>query len=535
MSEHRSRSKLDKSLAPPANWLNAPVEDITELGPLFLVMTTLLAAGVRLFGLTDQSLWVDEIMTWAMIKPGAGLDFFEQITDAIQGPLYLALTWPLVRLADTPFMLRILPAVAGILVIPFYGLTIQKFFGGRAARLAVLLLVLNPFHIWYSQEGRGYAFLVLFSVLMAWFLLQMMRGRLTLRNSLLFALCSAAAVWSNMSGLFLWAAMGLSVLIWATPRSSQAWGLWGLAFGGGLLAVTPWILKAAGIWAVDRMVVGASTGEALRGASTFSLEALPYTVFSFFYGYSLGPSLRELHQIDPLAVLKPALPLLGLSALPVAAGLLSGVGRLRRQSLPLLVWILVPVVILIFLAVRNVKPWNPRYVMVVLPWAIAVCSYGLMRLPRWAGASMTLILVVLTLVSLGNYHGDGRYDKADIQAMTTFVEAREQESPAAISPLLIPVVTGVFHYYYQGSAEVINTFERAPLTSSTEADLFCREILADKDDLLWLEARSWFFDPRGHLAGALSRQGHLRLIHETDGTKLYHWQSPEKAKADHAP
>ncbi len=46
------------------------------------------------------------------------------------------------------------------------------------------------------------------------------------------------------------------------------------------------------LWAVDRMVVGAATGEALRGESTFSLDALPYTVFSFFYGYSLGPSLR---------------------------------------------------------------------------------------------------------------------------------------------------------------------------------------------------------------------------------------------------
>jgi hypothetical protein len=259
---------------------------------------------------------------------------------------------------------------------------------------------------------------------------------------------------------------------------------------------------------------------------------LPYSLFTYFFGYSLGPSLRELHAPDKFQVLRPWLPLLTAGALPVAMGLLAGTFSLRRRQWSLLIWILVPVIILVVLALRNVKPWNPRYVAVVFPWLMALCALGLLRLPRLWGGMASLLLVILTLYSLGGYYWDGRYAKADVRAAVQAVEDL-QGAEGAADAILVPVVTSVFHYYYDGDSLVLGTYELGTLSNVEQARAFCDSTLAGRDHLLWVEARPWYFDPRGLLSDELARHGHLRLIEEWSGAKLYSWQRPSEGKANH--
>lgn len=507
------------SLVPPPDWAASQNVDKPGLGPGFLVVATVLGAVLRLYALTGQSLWVDEMLTWQMIRPGVPWGFFEQILDSIQGPLYMAVVWPLLRLQDSALMLRLPAALAGIATIPLFGLVMSRLLGGRAARLAVLLLAVNPFHVWYSQEGRGYAFLVMFSVLMALAFMAVARKRSGAVQALLFALATAGAVLSNLGGMFLWAAMGLTVLVFHFPDGKRRWGLWCLAFGVGLVLVAPWLLKAAGIWAVDRMVPGSGTGAALRGETTFSPLAWPYTLQTFFYGYSFGPSLRELHQPDRLTVLKGSWPLLLAGAVPVVLGLMSGLLRPAKNRGLLLVWIFVPLLILTLLALRNVKPWNPRYVAMVLPWVLALAAGGYARLPRRWGLAATVLLTCLTLWSLGGYYGNGRYAKADVRAAAAFLAEANSEG----APMIAPVITNVFKYYYQGSGEVIASFGFPVLADEDQAAAFCDRTLADRSRCWLVLGREWYFDPAGHLPRALSRRGHLRLVFTAPGVRTYHW------------
>ncbi len=253
-----------RPLVPPPGWLGQARDGQEPLSPGFLAAATVLGAALRLGGLLHQSLWVDEIRTWAMVKPGVGLHFLEQVRDAIQGPLYVAVVWPLVRLGDPELMLRLPAAMAGALTVPLFGAVAGRLLERRAARLAVLLVAINPFLVWYSQEARGYAFAVLFGTAMVWaFLRQWERGP-NRRDGVLFALASTAAVAGNMSALFLWGALGLTALPRLARRPQERLG-WVLVFGGGLAASAPWLLQAAGIWAVDRIVPGAATGEASAG------------------------------------------------------------------------------------------------------------------------------------------------------------------------------------------------------------------------------------------------------------------------------
>jgi uncharacterized integral membrane protein len=290
------------------------------------------------------------------------------------------------------------------------------------------------------------------------------------------------------------------------------------------LLASPWLLKASGIWAVDRIMPGA-TGAALRGETTFDLLAIPYTLQTFFYGFSLGPSTAELHQPDRMAVLRSALPLLAVAALPVGLGLLGSVRRPDRSFWRLWLWAGIPLLILAVLAVRNVKPWNPRYVAMAMPWFLILAAVGLTHLPRRAGLVLTLILTALTVWSIGNHFGDGRYAKADVRRAAAAVE----ESNTAGDPILVPVVTAVFDFYHEGAARTIDTYGQPPLRSGAEADRFVAERLAGVPGCWYVAARSWYFDPHGQLPLALARAGHLRRTGGFDGVEIYRW---ERAPAD---
>jgi hypothetical protein len=401
---------------------------------------------------------------------------------------------------------------------------------GRAARLAVLLFALNPFHVWYSQEGRGYTFLILFSLAACWFYLEMVRRGPTPARAVLFGLAAAAAALGNLSALFLWVGLGTSLVLLDRPAKSRDWGWWALGFGLAVVLVAPWMLKASGIWAVDRVLPG-GTGTALRGATTFDPLALPYTIQTFIYGFSLGPSTAELHAPDRLALVKAAAPLLAAGILPVGLGLLGSLFRPGRAFFRMLLWIGLPVVILVFLGMRNIKPWNPRYVAMTLPWVLLLLGSGLTRWPRRAGFGLTLLLLGLTLWSLGNYYWNGRYAKADVRGAVALVEGSADSG----DPVLVPVVTGVFDLYHHGPARTIGSYGRPQLANMGEAENYLAEVLEGEDACWFVSARAWFFDPDGLLPLALTRIGHLRKQEGRDGVEISHWERNSPAKDDHGP
>ncbi|HPF70059.1 MAG TPA: glycosyltransferase family 39 protein, partial [Candidatus Krumholzibacteria bacterium] len=492
MSDHPARS-----LVPPDGWLGPVAAERAPVSPGFVWAATALALLVRLAGLTSQSLWVDEIMTWRAVRPDAGLSFLAQIRDAIQGPLYLAVVWPLVRLGPPELMLRLPAALAGAAVVPVVAAVAARLLDRPAARLAVLLVAINPFLVWYSQEARGYAFLVLFGALMVLAFLRLREAGPNVGDGVLFALASAATVWSNLSGLFLWAALGLAVLL-ERPRAGRAWLGWGWAFLGGFAAALPWLLQAAGIWAVDRIVPGAGTGEALRGDTTFTPSALPYTFFTFFFGFTLGPSLQELHEPGRMAAVRQAAGWLAAGLVPAALGFAWGLGHLgrrERQRWSLAVLVAVPAVILLLLAVRNVKPWNPRYLAAVVPWVLMITSWGLLRLPRRAGPVLAFLLVAVTMASLVNLRFSSRYAREDIRGAAAWASAQAD----AHRPALVPVITGVWRFYDPAGGPVIDAFGTPPLRSPADADAYLASRLEGVDRLWYVAARTWDFDPHGLL------------------------------------
>jgi len=492
---------------------------------MFLVLVTALAALVRLFHLGSQSLWVDEIITWRMVQPGVGLQFWEQIRDAIQGPLYLATVWPLVRLEGSEFLLRLPAALAGVAAVPLLAAAGARILCTRSARIAGLLLALSPFHLWYSQEARGYTFVVLFALAATLVFWQMAtRGPRPL-TVLLYCLFSVCGVWSNMSGLFLWAGHFLTVLLIVRPQGGRDRALWLVAMLGGLLAALPWVLRATGIWAVDRLVPGAETGSSLRGETTFTPLALPYAGFVFFYGFSLGPSLAELHQPDRLTALKQELPLLLVAGAVSLAAVLAGLRQLQRQQWSLVLWIVVALAAVTLLALRNIKAFNPRYLAVVFPWILLLAAHGAGRLPRRWGGLLTAALLLLSLWSVGQHHFNQRYAKADLRSVAACVAAHE----TAGEVVLVPSVAGVFHYYFQGESEVVASFREGTRLPPEQLHALLREKMEGADRGWLVLARNWHVDPQNLLAGFLAEEATVSADTSFVGARLMRWRrSPEE-------
>jgi len=149
-----------------------------------LILIILLGLGLRLI-LINQSFWLDE---------AAQLDMSQQPVSAIWSgrdadfhpPLFYLLThyWLNTGLRSE-WVLRLLPIIFGVWSIFAIYLLATKLFSSRAGLISALILAINPFHIYYSQEMRSYSLICLFAIFSYLFLIRRQWLRLSLVNVLL--------------------------------------------------------------------------------------------------------------------------------------------------------------------------------------------------------------------------------------------------------------------------------------------------------------------------------------------------------------
>ena len=519
-------SNAPRSLVPPADWLHGGRSPDTAAGAGYLALVTALALALRLLRLDGMSLWVDEMFTWDLVAPGRDLRFFEQILAAYQGPLYHAAVWPLVRLGDPGVMLRLPAALAGAAAVPLIGALTASLWGRSSGRLAALLLAVNPFAIWYAQEGRGYAFVLLFAAAGGLVMVQAARGGMTGRRAVLLALLGFGGLGGNFSFLFLLAAFALTVPLVARPAAPRQWLVWAAGLGGGVLLALPWLLEAAGIWEVGRVVPGAATGEALRGASTFHPGAVPFALFALVNGFTLGPSLADLHGGDPWAAVTAEWPAIVLGTVPVAVALLLSLRRLDRGRWAMLLWIVVPLACVVLLAMRNIKPFNVRYVAAAQPWLLVLAAAGVGALRGRRHAALAVVLLGVSLWSTGSYFLDDRYAKEDIRGAV----AAMHERGGADLPVLAPGVGPVVRYYREDGGEVLGCWDEPTVAGREEARALVARQLGRYDEAWVLSARAWYLDPAGHLPAALAEAGALERVFAGPGVTLDHWRRTAAAE-----
>lgn len=136
---------------------------------LALALITLLAAALRFFKLGEWSFWIDEIFT--INRAQAHYRNWELILANIPParnwiPLSVILTAQVLNLFGvSEWSARLVSAAIGIITIPILYFPMKKIFGYQVTLIALLLLAVSPWHIFWSQNARFYTSLMLFSTL----------------------------------------------------------------------------------------------------------------------------------------------------------------------------------------------------------------------------------------------------------------------------------------------------------------------------------------------------------------------------------
>jgi hypothetical protein len=125
-----------------------------------------LGAALRFYGLGHQGYWYDEANTVFLMRHSVGEMLGLLPTNESTPPFYYCVAWVWTQVFGSGEAgLRSLSALFGVLVIPAAFVLGSAACNRRVGLVLAALVTCNPLLIWYSQEARAYALMVLMTVL----------------------------------------------------------------------------------------------------------------------------------------------------------------------------------------------------------------------------------------------------------------------------------------------------------------------------------------------------------------------------------
>jgi len=151
---------------------------------------------LRFYNLAGNSLWLDEAATLSFARQTLVGIWESTAGGEFNPPLFYWLEHGMLVFGESEFVLRLLPALFGVLTIPVVYSIGKEFRDRNVGLIAAALLAFSPFHIFYSQEARAYTPMLFFFSLALLFYVRASRSNET-RSWVLFGAFSAVAFWMH--------------------------------------------------------------------------------------------------------------------------------------------------------------------------------------------------------------------------------------------------------------------------------------------------------------------------------------------------
>jgi uncharacterized membrane protein len=422
-----------RNRAAPGNW-RALLRD-----PNIRWLCVLIAVGgfLRLYALDFQSLWYDEGLQYYVVTQNSIGALFQQ-TRSFHPPLSFIINHLFLLLGDSDFLFRLPSALFGIASLPVLYVLGRELTSKQVAVFAVFVLALSPFHIWYSQEGRMYSQLVFVSTLSSVLLLQALRRGET-RWWVYYVLVSAAGMYTHvfmglaLAAQFLWVALNYRRHLLPIMVSGFVVALLFLPW----TLFLPWVKGFAHNVSAD----GLTLGLAPVGRGHFSWPVVPYTLFVYAAGFSLGPSVTELHADKSLQFILSFLP--SIMIVMFVFVLLLGIGIWAihkcfgaRAAMFCLLGFFIPFVGTALYSLAPYAAFNVRYTVTAFPYfclLVGTAVASLDRVNKIFSALAVVALIGISAASLYNHFTNPRYAKEDVRSAVAFwQQARDNEPLLAI-------------------------------------------------------------------------------------------------------
>lgn len=407
-----------------------------------IVLLTLVGFGLRIFRLGNQSFWIDEVSS-IMAAQGPLKGIYERSVLAANSlPTFFLMLKPFVAGAgaNIEFRARLLSVIAGTLSIPLFIGVVYLWRRQRStALIAGVLLAVNPLHLWYSQEVRGYAVMVLFG-LIALLCFELAREKKRMIWWVLYSLSAIMATAVHRTGIVFPAACGL----WHAWEVLKRNGNW-----KSLLGHAPVI--AATLVALSLKSYPPTEGYS-RSASGLEIG---YTFLTFAGGYSFGPSVTDIQSHGPLAAVSQHPIETGILVVVLAALTLLFILNLRQFILGREIQLLLlSVGVVSVYALLSGFPYNVRYVLPALFGFLALAAIVATQSAK--GHLARAVIGALLLVSLwadGQWFYGWNYRKGDSRAVAEWLV--QHRGTVHSWEILPSYMNTPVEWYLQGAPDVL--------------------------------------------------------------------------------
>jgi len=368
-----------------------PHESRTRVGvrwtwaiPVFILV---LGAGIRLYGISNESAWMDELASYKHLNESSLRDFLhaERGSDPAMVPTYFVLAYTWSRLFGTSLVtMRLLSVCFSVgAMILLYRLA-RDIYGRTAAALTLFCMAMSPIHIYYAQEVRMYEFIFLVALVSAVFF----RDALVHDRPRSWALFIAACVmlmWTHLFANFLLVAYAITLLVTRNYRRRGVYA-WVAVCAVSAAGMVVWLLS------IDRTAISTASHwmprPTLRTAREFFLYAWGLPVGSW-------PQYLAYDRSAIILALIGGLIYLGWTAF-TPARTETDRQQLRNDYVLLLSWLLIPPMLLgVFSAVAT-PAFVTRYAQ-YNTLAGFILMGGIATSPKWKslriGAVVMIVLV----------------------------------------------------------------------------------------------------------------------------------------------
>ncbi|VAW41959.1 hypothetical protein MNBD_CHLOROFLEXI01-7, partial [hydrothermal vent metagenome] len=430
-----------------------------------LIPILLLAFGLRLHALGNQSMWWDELKTIeraTLPLPALLTDF---INTRDQLPAYYLLMRGWIQLGNNAFIVRLFSLLWGVLGVTAVFQLGRQIGSTKVGVTAAFLLAISPFHIYYSQEARMYSLLVTLIILAHVGLVAVLQKNnsgtiwntenrkddaenrrgikgggfskisvylcgisaklcvafptCTVINKkrywLLYFLTMATAVYTHYFTFLILFAHAIFFILHLRPLKPISYYWFGLM---ALLAAlfTPWIIMI-----VNRSGYSEAVPVWINTAQWY--EPI-LTLWTFTIGATL--SRRSLAGVVGFAIFM--------------LGLLSSRHIVQQQSKHksiiaklLLLWLLVPLLFIYLISLGNgsFSLYMDRYLIIVLPIYLLLVAWGWVHLTKnrlgWL-LGFGLIATAVTVPSLLNLYNNPAFARNDWQSLINYIDTDQNEN-----------------------------------------------------------------------------------------------------------
>lgn len=432
----------------PINWIKSNY---------LLTIILTVAAILRFYHIDFQSVWIDEIHTLNESNPSLSLS---GLYDAILSgdphpPLYFILVHFFFKIFGySTFVARMFSALvglAGVAAIYFFG---KELFNKRVGIYSAILLTVNYFHLFYSQEARMYSLLFLTTILSFYFLVRFIKVP-TIKSSIIYGVFSAIMIYCHFFALFCLIAQYLILLFFVIrPINSTGKKIFYYSIISGITALILYL-----------PVYGIFMKAAERTTIWITMPTLDvYTqIFKDLFGQS------EMVLVLVLSLIIIFVVQLAAEGKQDEARIHPDENRLIFTFFILSIWISITVLIPLIRTYTSLPMLINRYFINVLPAIIIIISIGLSyiknQVVRYGCLFFIVVFSITDIVIVKEYYT--KVDKEQFREVSQFILENNSNHDPVVSNL------GWYFPFFLNNESVKTTIFNKPLED------FVKEFIQD--------------------------------------------------------